>query len=50
MAATILTASRRANGGARRLAIVGLAVLAAIALGAAPVATPPLRHRVSVDS
>jgi hypothetical protein len=38
MAATILTASRRANRGARRLAIVGLAVLAAIALGAAPVA------------
>jgi Protein of unknown function (DUF732) len=31
-------ASRRANGGARRAGIVGLAVLAAIALGAAPVA------------
>ena len=31
-------ASRRANGGARRVGIVGLAVLAAIALGADPVA------------
>ena len=31
-------ASRRANGGARRVGIVGLAVLAAIALGAAPIA------------
>ena len=31
-------ASRRANGGARRVGIVGLAVLAAIALGAEPVA------------
>ena len=30
--------SRRANGGARRVGIVGLAVLAAIALGADPVA------------
>jgi Protein of unknown function (DUF732) len=30
--------STRANGGARRLGIVGLAVLAAIALGADPVA------------
>ena len=38
MAATIWTASRRASGGARRVAIVGLAVLAAIAWGAAPVA------------
>jgi hypothetical protein len=38
VAATILTASRRANGGARRVGIVGLAVLAAIALGADPVA------------
>jgi hypothetical protein len=38
MAATIWTASRRANGGARRVGIVGLAVLAAIALGADPVA------------
>jgi Protein of unknown function (DUF732) len=38
MAATILTASRRANGGPQRVGIVGLAVLAAIALGAAPVA------------
>ena len=36
-------ASRRANGGARRVGIVGLAVLAAIALGAAPIANaaPP---------
>jgi hypothetical protein len=32
-------ASRRANRGARRVGIVGLAVLAAIALGADPVAT-----------
>ena len=31
-------ASRRANGGGRRVGIVGLAVLAAIALGADPVA------------
>ena len=31
-------ASRRANGGARRVGIVGLAVLAAIALGADAVA------------
>jgi hypothetical protein len=31
-------ASRRANGGARRVGIVGLAVLAAIVLGADPVA------------
>jgi hypothetical protein len=31
-------ASRRAHGGARRVGIVGLAVLAAIALGADPVA------------
>jgi hypothetical protein len=31
-------ASRQANGGARRVGIVGLAVLAAIALGADPVA------------
>jgi hypothetical protein len=31
-------ASRRANGGARRVGIVGVAVLAAIALGAAPIA------------
>ena len=38
MAATIWTASRRANDGARRVGIVGPAVLAAIALGAAPVA------------
>jgi Protein of unknown function (DUF732) len=38
MAATIWTASRRANGGARRVGIVGLAVLGAIALGADPVA------------
>jgi len=38
MAATIWTASRRANGGARRVGTVGLAVLAAIALGADPVA------------
>jgi hypothetical protein len=38
MAATIWTGSRRANGGARRVGIVGLAVLAAIALGADPVA------------
>jgi hypothetical protein len=38
MAATIWTASRRANGGARRVGIVGLAVLAAIALGVAPIA------------
>ena len=38
MAATIWTAPRWANGGARRVAIVGLAVLAAIALGAAPIA------------
>src|ERR1700739_464394 len=38
MAATIWTAPRRANGGARRVGIVGLAVLAAIALGAAPIA------------
>jgi hypothetical protein len=30
--------SRRANGGARRVGIVGLAVLATIALGAAPIA------------
>jgi Protein of unknown function (DUF732) len=38
MAATIWTASRRANGGARRVGIVGLAVLAATVLGADPVA------------
>jgi hypothetical protein len=38
MAATISTASRRANGVARRVGLVGLAVLAAIALGADPVA------------
>ena len=38
MAATMWTASRRANGSARRVAIVGLAVLAALALGAAPIA------------
>jgi hypothetical protein len=31
-------ASRRANGGARRVGIVGLAVLAGVALGADPVA------------
>jgi hypothetical protein len=31
-------ASRRANGGTRRVGIVGLAVLAAVALGADPVA------------
>jgi len=33
--------TRRANGGARRVGIVGLAVLAAIALGAAPLCIPP---------
>ena len=38
MAATRWTAPRRANGGARRAGLVGLAVLAAIALGAEPVA------------
>ena len=43
MAATIWTASRRANGGARRAGIVGMAVLAVMALGADPVAdaNPP---------
>jgi len=38
MATTIWTASGRAKGGTRTVAIVGLAVLAAIALGTPPVA------------
>src|ERR1700739_4918988 len=38
MGGTTWTASRRANGGAPSVGIVGLAVLAAIALGAAPIA------------
>jgi Protein of unknown function (DUF732) len=38
MAPAIWTAPRRAHGGARKVAIVGLAVLAAIALGATPIA------------
>ncbi len=54
MAATIWTASRPANGGARRVGIVGLAVLAAITLGADPVANaapapPSGRHAFLTD-